>query len=112
MLDQVRRVSAPPVFDDDHQNRIAELLNAFLLVAAGLSILGALVIPFVVRELVLPFMAVLGGMALVYLFCLFLLHHFHLRAASLVFIAAYWVFQTLSVAINGGMNSPSILNYA
>ena len=108
MLARVRQITAPPIFEDEHQNRTAQLLNAFLLFATGLSLLGILSLPFLVTELVLPFTGLLVGAALIYLICLAMLRRRHLRTASFVFIVTYWMVQNLSVGINGGMNSPSI----
>jgi PAS domain S-box-containing protein len=112
VLARVRHLTAPPIFEDEHQNRTAQLLNAFLLFTTGLSLLGILSLPFLVSELLLPFVGLLGGSALIYLICLTILRRRHLRAASIVFIITYWMVQNLSVGINGGMTSPSILNYA
>lgn len=112
MLARVRGLAAPPVFEDEYLNRTAQLLNTFLLLATGLSLLGILSFPLFITEMLLLFMGIYVGVVLIYLICLALLHRRKIRAASITFIIAYWMVQNLTVLINGGVNSPSILNYA
>ncbi len=106
MIDWIRRLVAPPVFEgDEDKTRIAGLLNTILLSVAVFALQVGIVLPFVSPQ---PGLGV-GAPAAAVLMCLgglFLLRRGYVGFASLLPVALLWVGYTALIIVGGGINSP------
>ena len=105
MMNWIRRVFAPPVFEgDEDKTRTAGLLNIILL--SILAIAGPMV---VIAPLALPLpvlgVAVSVPMVLLCLGALFLMRRGYVRLASLIPVSIQWIAYAVLVLISGGMTS-------
>ena len=106
MIDWIRRLVAPPVFEgDEDKTRIAGLLNTILLSVAVFAFQVGIVLPFVSPQSGLG----LGAPPAAVLICLgglFLLRRGYVGVASLLAVALLWAGYTALLIVGGGINSP------
>jgi PAS domain S-box-containing protein len=111
MMNHVRRLVAPPIFEDDQEKTYAAglLHTALLSILAGTllySLLAPFVVPFFVRRLAID--AVMIGLLLAMLLAL---RRGHVRFASYTTVAGIWMLLTLTALISGGVRAPALSGY-
>ncbi|MFN2110587.1 MAG: PAS domain S-box protein, partial [Anaerolineae bacterium] len=112
MLSHIRKIIAPPVFDNDaEKTRSAAVLNT-LLISTMLLLLftSSVVVPFIFVEKVYNVVFILPLLA-VLLMVYRLMHRGRVQLASVVFVSALWLIFTLFLLFAGGMTSVAVAFY-
>jgi GAF domain-containing protein len=101
----LRRILAPPVFEDDEdKTRVARLLNLVLLAMLGVAALIGLAL--LVTEDPWTGLLSLGILALLVFVALALLRLGRVQVAAVLFSFTLWAFDTAIILVSGGTNSP------
>jgi PAS domain S-box-containing protein len=106
MLGQMGKHLAPPVFEDEEQTRVAEVLNTISLTVLVLSI-GFMVLAPVISPNPLYSWAFTSVLVLSQLGALFLMRRGRVRLASQLLSTMLWLAVTVSAALAGGVRSAS-----
>lgn len=111
MSDKIRRLLAPPVFENDEEKaRIASLLNTILL--AGFTLQAIMCIGLLILTPdPLSALASDGTLALLLLGVLFLMRRGHVRFASMLLTSVLGGFFILTAVMSGGVFSPIFSGY-
>jgi methyl-accepting chemotaxis protein len=110
MLDQIRDVLAPPVFEgDEEKTRTARLLHAILWAGLAMILLGSFSL-FLVQDPARGKAAV-GTMVLIVSGALVLTRLGYVRPAGVLFSLCLWLFDTFMIVVSGGVDSPMFSGY-
>jgi GAF domain-containing protein len=112
MFNWLKRIIAPPIFvDDEDKTRIATQLNLILWTFAVIVVAVGIDVPFLFRTQATVIIAVLGGLLLLTLGMLLLMHRGWVRLAGGLFSLGMWVLYALLIVGSGGMTSPVNLTW-
>lgn len=104
MLTWIRRLFAPPVFEDDEdRTRVASLLSTLVLTVIAVALMTNVAAPAMPAPVVL--FSVCGTVILLGLADLFLLHRGHVLLASILFLSGQWLSHTILMCFTGGITS-------
>jgi len=103
MLASLKRVFAPPVFEDEGKTRVASLLNAILWMFIVLLSARFVVLSFTFSDQIALVPVVLGSLLAISVGLLFLMRAGHVRVASNVFTGTMWCAMTLLLFRTGGI---------
>jgi GAF domain-containing protein len=108
MLDWLKRITAPPIFEgDEDKTRTASLLNTVLLTVLVLAVVFSLFSIALSRTLSTVVLLIIEGvMVLVVLGSRFLMRSGRVRLASILFSLMLWVIITLVAVASGGVRTP------
>lgn len=109
MLNWLKGIVRPPVFDDEQKNHQAYLLNMILwgLILVPIPyVLGVIIFR---PETIMRALIQGGTGEAINFFLLFLLHRGRVRLASILQVTAFWAFFTLSAATGIGVQDESYL---
>jgi methyl-accepting chemotaxis protein len=109
MISFLRRLVAPPVFDDDEKTRIAQLLNTILLVILVLVTLYTVILVFSARNL--SNLWVEGVLVLFAAGLLWMMHRGLVRPAALVLALTLWAVVTVGIGWGGGVGGSGLFSY-
>jgi len=109
MMSLLRRLVAPPVFDDDEKTRVARMLNTILLVILALVILYAIILVFSARDL--SNLWVEGVLALFAAGLLWMMHRGLVRPTALVLALTLWAVVTMGIGLGGGVGGSGLFSY-
>ncbi len=103
---RLRQLTAPPLFPDEADNRVAAILNmtCWLGIAISLAV-AAVLLP--ITDFDFYRLAVLSLLLLVFVSGRWLLVRGRLRLASLVVLLSFWAILVYAVANTGGLHAPS-----
>jgi PAS domain S-box-containing protein len=106
----MKQFLAPPIFDDDEKTRVAGLLHAIVLTAAGLTAFLCVALPIALPQARngLLYVTVLFGLELV---TMLLNRRGHVRAAARVFVVGLWLFMTVLVYALSGLSGANWMTY-
>lgn len=111
MFNWLKRIIAPPIFDDEDKTRIAAQLNLILWTFAAIVVAVGIDVPFLFRTQASVIVAVLGGLLLLTLGMLLLMHRGRVRLAGGLFSLGMWVLYALLILGSGGLTSPVSLTW-
>ena len=109
MLDNIRRLLAPPVFEDEDKTRVAVLLNTILWILTAIAGVAALFFLFLPdAALYLP---LVGVFLLGYIVSMWLMRQGRLSAASLLFLVSIWISMAGVCLYFGGTETPAYFGF-
>jgi methyl-accepting chemotaxis protein len=103
MLASLKRVFAPPVFEDEGKTRVASLLNVILWTFIVLLSARFVTFFFTLSDQIVLVSVVLGSLIGTYVGLLFLMRAGRVRAASIAFTGTMWIAITLLLFRAGGI---------
>lgn len=107
----MKRLLAPPVFEDDEdKTRIAGLLNTILLAAIAGMVMLIIATPLVSADLA-TLGVYEGALVALVLSALFLMRRGYVRLASVLSTFGIWAYLTLAIFAFGGIRSPNVASY-
>lgn len=109
-MNRLKRLFAPPVFEDEEKTRVAGVLNVILLGILAIVVVYAIV-SFITFPDPLPNLLTDSAIVLVVLGILFLMHRGNVRLASTLLSFALWGIVTLGTVVYSGLRGVSVSSY-
>ena len=101
MLNTLRHIFAPPIFEDEEKTRVASLLNSILWAVVVIGTIYTIIAPIILGQF---FSAILTGTIVVISFIArIFMTRGYVRAASVILLIVFDVILALSIAISGGL---------
>ncbi|MBL8103023.1 MAG: GAF domain-containing protein [Anaerolineales bacterium] len=100
MLTNIRKIFAPPIFEDDERTRVAALLNNILWAVIIIGTAYAAIAPFILEQYISALLA--GGVAVFGFISRFLMKRGFVQAANITLLTVLHVILTISVVITNG----------
>ena len=101
MLNTLRHIFAPPIFEDEEKTRVASLLNSILWAVVVIGTIYTIIAPIILGQF---FSAILTSTIVVISFIArIFMTRGYVRAASVILLIVFDVILALSIAISGGL---------
>jgi methyl-accepting chemotaxis protein len=109
MWNDIKRLLAAPVFEDEETTRAAALLNVVSLALLGIAVVGTVLI--LIQEFTWRNFIVGVSIALLVLVVQYLLRHDQVQMATRVQLFASWLIVTYLAVSSGGVRAPTFGSY-
>ncbi|MBE0670478.1 MAG: GAF domain-containing protein [Anaerolineales bacterium] len=100
MLTNIRKIFAPPIFEDDERTRVAALLNNILWAVIIIGTVYAAIAPFILEQYFSALLA--GGVAVFGFISRFLMKRGFIQAANITLLTILHIILTISIVITNG----------